>query len=581
MRPSTATKRISRLLIVCWIILVILTFILGAVGFLYQPFPKGQELTWGDAPYRAFQLFIGAGGDIHEPVWQIQLARWLAPLLTATGLLRWIVSLQPASTKPLVLSNHVVICGLGKMGRRFAQQYHSQGKQVVILERDRTNSAIPGFRGAGMVVLEGDAAKLGMLEQAKVNDAAIVLALADDATNFRIRQGLTGLVKPSTRDPVKGALRFFMHVLDEGHLARVRLEALRAGSARYDFRRSASSLSPLEVDAFNIYEVAANLLLNIKGHRFFAPGTIKSPLRQLAFAGWDRWNQGMLIQAVRRWRRSNAWKKNKEKLSVVIAHDDVAKLEQQWQPFFRAHKALEETCSIATTTIADMRARLNAETLLFVSMYRDAETLVQAQSLCPESAPLPCPVVVVFKESWKFNKALLPPRDKLHVYWVQNQACMPDYLVSTCEQLGRAIHEQYLRDRVEAGVEMQSRPAMKPWATLDEIFRSSNIRQAASMEDNVAQAGYELRSMEDAELATFDLADPELEPIARREHDRYVQERQWLDPKAPTESWAGLDAKYKQITRDQVQAWPRILALVGFALHKREGEGKVKTAAKA
>src|SRR5206468_1152174 len=106
---------------------------------------------------------------------------------------------------------------------------------------------------------------------------------------------------------------------------------------------------------------------NLKPHAFLHPGALSTRVQRLAFIGWDPWNQALLTEAVRRWRRSDAWHKG-GKLPVVIAHPDEATVKVEWKPFREAHRTLKETCDVKLTSTVDLRPHLDEHTLLFISM---------------------------------------------------------------------------------------------------------------------------------------------------------------------------------------------------------------------
>ncbi|MBN1178085.1 MAG: NAD-binding protein [Anaerolineae bacterium] len=83
--------------------------------------------------------------------------------------------------------NHVVVCGLGRVGYRVALQLLTMQQEVVGVESDATGPFLDAIQAEGVPVLIGDARNRDMLEKAGVAVAsAIVACTEDDLTNLEI-----------------------------------------------------------------------------------------------------------------------------------------------------------------------------------------------------------------------------------------------------------------------------------------------------------------------------------------------------------------------------------------------------------
>lgn len=83
--------------------------------------------------------------------------------------------------------NHIVVCGLGKVGYRVVKELLRLGEDVVGIEQDETRSLLEEIRQMNVPVLVGDARRREMLEKANVQQAsAIVACTQDDLTNLDI-----------------------------------------------------------------------------------------------------------------------------------------------------------------------------------------------------------------------------------------------------------------------------------------------------------------------------------------------------------------------------------------------------------
>jgi voltage-gated potassium channel len=81
------------------------------------------------------------------------------------------------------LTEHIIVCGYGRMGRNIANALTSTGRTVVIIEMDP--QAVEEIEREGRLVVKGDAADEGTLAEAGIDRAsAIVATLGTDADNL-------------------------------------------------------------------------------------------------------------------------------------------------------------------------------------------------------------------------------------------------------------------------------------------------------------------------------------------------------------------------------------------------------------
>lgn len=131
-------------------------------------------------------------GVVSGPVFSLMLAATaativLAPLLygLAPALERGLNRIPmpearsfPEATTPLLLRNHVVICGGGRVGSLIAGVLRRRGQGYLIVEMDRRRAE--ALRAAGEPVLYGNAANPAVLERAQLGRArTLVVAIPD------------------------------------------------------------------------------------------------------------------------------------------------------------------------------------------------------------------------------------------------------------------------------------------------------------------------------------------------------------------------------------------------------------------
>lgn len=83
--------------------------------------------------------------------------------------------------------DHVVLCGLGRLGTRVLEQLVAQGQDVVALEKDPESKGLPPAKATGIPVLERDMTDDQALIDAGVPHArAIIIATNDDIANLEV-----------------------------------------------------------------------------------------------------------------------------------------------------------------------------------------------------------------------------------------------------------------------------------------------------------------------------------------------------------------------------------------------------------
>lgn len=108
-------------------------------------------------------------------------------------------------------TDHVIVCGLGRVGIRVAEHLLQADMRVVAIERDPDNGRLPFARKLGLPVLRGNSTHEDVLRSARIEHARCVLAVTnDDITNLE-----TGLAARSICPDMPVVLRLF-----DGDLAR-------------------------------------------------------------------------------------------------------------------------------------------------------------------------------------------------------------------------------------------------------------------------------------------------------------------------------------------------------------------------
>jgi len=161
--------------------------------------PSGERLSWPRATQGIYFLLIGNPTLEFPTVWYLQLLYFVVPpagvIGVADGLVRfaYLFFAQKRQDKEwmevlaLTMSDHVVVCGAGRVGYRIYQTLRALRVPVLIVEKREDASFVQALRTEGVAVIIEDAATAGTMARVNLADArAVVLATDDDLANINI-----------------------------------------------------------------------------------------------------------------------------------------------------------------------------------------------------------------------------------------------------------------------------------------------------------------------------------------------------------------------------------------------------------
>jgi voltage-gated potassium channel len=160
--------------------------------FLYVFPGTHQHPTFAEALYGTFSLiFFNPTLDFPQH-WALQLLFFLIPILglaaVADGVLRFGVALVSKKDRgqkwqvamASTYSNHVIVCGVGKVGYRVILELLKFGREVVAIEANPDGRFVEKAKGLGIPVLIADARRSGNILKAGVERADAIIPCTDD-----------------------------------------------------------------------------------------------------------------------------------------------------------------------------------------------------------------------------------------------------------------------------------------------------------------------------------------------------------------------------------------------------------------
>ena len=174
-----------------------------------------------------------------------------------------------------------------------------------------------------------------------------------------------------------------------------------------------------------------------------------------------------------------------------------------------------------------------------------------------------------------FDPSLLPPLHQLDMH-VDGNAFMAlvqhqQVLGTKLEQIAMQIHQSYLCEELNKidkqgnPVKLGDRPSLQRWEGLSELYKTSSREQAASYPTLLAAVGCGFE--EGNSDQGFQFSAPEIERLARMEHERWIQERRIKQPDHPDlVSWSELPKEEKDKDIRFIMAIPDILSQAGLRI---------------
>ena len=562
----------------------VVAFVLGLLGYghVYEiagalvPAPAHSHvpsLAWPDRIYYTILLFkfsTAADPPYSAP---LEIARWLAPLITVYAGFSVIFAIfsdrWARFRSGRLLRGHVVVCGLGRCGLRLATA--DWDLPVVAIDRAPSQTDTEKCREHGIVLLVGEATDWLVLGQAGLKRARyMVVVCGDDGTNAEVAllaQDLVGRRHPP--------LECFVHVNDESVC-----ELLEKASLADPSRR------PVNFEFFNVNRSGPRALLDSHGLFLSDPAT-KAP--QLIVVGSHRLGLNLLVEAARRWSLGSH---GSERLRAVLVAPDAVKqcedLKSRYPDLAKVADLIPccgdpsdpDSPDLGLEEVASHRG----SSIAFVCLDDDAAGLMATIRIRGE---LPEEFTIVFCTRGHSDIArllrLAGSDEPLNVsgFALLDQVCRPSVLLNGDRELmAQAIHSQFLRNERLVGRD-ENDEAMLPWDLLPEALKESNRDQAADIGRKLKDAGLELVLTSSWGPAEFVFSPEAMNALSMDEHERWTRKLiadGWrLGPVRDVSRkvhpllvpWDQLSEADREKDRNAVRAIPSLLARSGYAIVPR------------
>jgi voltage-gated potassium channel Kch len=561
--------------------LAVVAFVLGYIGFDTSYRAIGEPQTVLDLVYRSIQLFVLESGSYVSPAsWELEVARFLAPTLTISTLLIFLLMLFYDRFKLFCLrfvEDHAVICGLGLLGPILARNFLELGYPVVVIEQEADKEEVEQCRDYGAFVLAGDATHPDTLKTAQVRKAKyLVSVLGDDGLNAEV----AGHVVEMTKDH-KRMLSCFVHIINPEFCTFLKTKEI-----------SYYTSDDVRLEFINIYHSAGRSIL--KDYPPFSEYETHVPQMHMLVIGIGRMGESLIAHAVKTWRES--YGSSGKRLKISIIDREAANRKETLLP---RYPSLEQYCELRALEMEIHSPEfLTGEylvddenhsdiTSVYICVSDEALGLSTALVLNQRLKDTNIPIVVrtnddhgiatLFQET--DQNATNDEFRNIHVFpLVGDRSSMDFILNSTHERIAQAIHEEYVEHQKQAGQTPETNPSMVKWLELPNHLKESNRKQADSILEKLQAIQCDVELMTDWDEKLFEFTAEEVEKLAQMEHDRFVKERteqgwRYGSERDITEkispyllSWNELPEAVKEIDREAIRSIPAIVYRVDLKI---------------
>lgn len=548
--------------------IALITLLLGYSGFRNYFIALRKPSSVGNLLYLTLQLFVLESGAVLGSInWQLQIARFLAPLVATYTAFRAIAIIFRERLQLLrvrFFRDHVIICGLGEKGMLLAQRFRKRGYGIVIIEIDEENDRVNLCRDQGIIVLIGDASDPEILRKARIYRAKYLISVCGkEGTNTEVAVQGRGVVISRRKKP----LRCVIHIENPELYRLLRERELETKEVRLDF--------------FNIFDIGARTWLE---EYSLSPNVL--------IVGAGKLGENLIVQMVKKWKALGGGMDKKIRISII---DRSAKVKKDLLTL--RYKNLEKFCEIIckdmdfespefqqANFLIDKKGQSTVSSI-FVCLSKESLALSVALTLNNRIRGLRIPIVVRMTHDAEGLATLFQEEREgfanLNAFGLLDKTCQVNSVLhGTHEVIARAIHEYYVKNRAKEGDTLQTNPSMVSWDKLPEALKESNRRQADHIFKKLKSLGYGLAPLMDIDPELFKFGKSEGEKLAILEHKRWVEDRKrdgWrFGPKKKIErkvssyfgSWEELPPDIKEYDRQAVWAIPKILAEAGFEIYK-------------
>jgi voltage-gated potassium channel Kch len=594
-----------------WIPLVlgIVGAVCGIIGQHYYDLENGQESDYWSISYHTLQLFFLHAPHLEHPVpGLLSAGRWLVSLAVLLTVGYGILRVFRSECRLILVrwrTGHVVICGLGRLGLKLAEEYQRGGTPVVAIDA----SVTPESDAAGLAVVAGDACNLRDLRSAAVARAKQVIAVCDDEqTNVAIAAAVGRLLaKSNSRPSALKPLECWIFVADS---------QLRQTFQRESIFPHAGANYHVNVRGLDLFELAARQALTRSPLDFERIQPADTTVVHFVIVGFGAMGQNLALQAAKIGHFANF---RKVKLTVVVESANDPTLSEFQKQYPDVPPQLAEVCDLNVVGLslrdADWLSKLEkllrdgaaanelvtvafcwdrssesatGEREMFQKLERDDATNLRLALGLSKSVSIGHSQFLVYQTRKHGFGALFPVEGRanaigtrMHAFGlVEEMYSLETLLHERDDATATALHQIWYENQIQQGNAPGSKPALFLWDELPEQFKDSNRQAADHIPVKLRAIGYRVDRLREDQPPATELDQPDqVDLLGRMEHQRWSAEKRLegyvygekRDDVAKTQPylvpWEQLQVDVKDYDRQQVRGIPGALQRAGFGIY--------------
>jgi hypothetical protein len=561
--------------------------------------------------YHTLQLFVLHSPDLDRPIpcW-LHAGRWLvalAVLLLVGHALFRVFRSECLLALARWRRGHIVICGLGRLGVKLAEEFRRDGRAVVAIEATASADSAADAAAAGFAVITGDARNPRDLSLAAVERAQHLIAVCDDEqTNVAIAAAVGNLIASSAnRRSEPTALECWIFIADS--------------QLRQTFQLQRKPVFPhigknfrVNVRGLDLFELAARNVFKDRPLDFEHIGRGDPTVVHLIIVGFGPMGQNLALQAAKIGHFANS---KKLKVTVVEAEQNRAIVEFQKQ-----YPTFSEVCDLNIVALSvqdpdfvpNLKALLpqktetkelvtmvfcwdtstesaTSEGEMFRQLERDDATNLRLAFRSAEKLPDDLRFLVFQTRKNGYGSLFsIDARGeaigtRMEAFGLVDEMYSIETLLREADDaIAKALHEIFYENQIKEGHAPGSRPALYPWDELREHFKESNRQAADHIPVKLRAIGYRMDRLRSDRPPEPSLEKKDqVELLAEMEHERWCSEKllsgykygEKRDEEAKIQpslvSWDKLTDGVQEYDRQQVRGIPAALKRAGYGIYSQ------------
>ena len=557
------------------------TMLLGYFGYKEYFILNEINVETTDVLYYTLQMFALNSGWVdwsdNSYVLMLDVARFSAAVISLSAVLLLLSTVFSEQLRKLQLwlcFNHIIICGNGFVGSRFAQELRKE-HEIVFIDPESNNDFSSDTRNADSILVKGDPADVSILKKAGINRAKyLICALENDNKNAKVAIQASNVV-----DIKNGILlTCFVHVFNpELH------EIFRVNefTCKKDFAR---------LEIYNIFNFGARQMLRLYP-AFSGMKNIFLTNNHIMIVGLGNMGESVLIRAAREW-----WFQNKNsgrKLLVTIV-DKTANNKKE--SLCIRYPSLDVSCDFRTFNVninspEHLKDSFVREIIskpvncAYICLREDIDGILFSLRLSKALKNMYIPIVVRINNADNIPTTLLNEARKndvfenIHMFNLWDSVDVKELIESgTRELIAKAFHEYYVLHQESS--EEKTKSAETEWKDVTEDERNRNEKPVDDLTIKMKHVACKIDKLESWNGELFEFKLYELCKLARYEHERWCLgyfENGWKHGPHRSEEkkthpdlvdWSELDSGEKSKNIYSIKDVPLILSKVDLDIRR-------------